>query len=186
MQTRAGCSGCLGPAWRLFIDPSWAPWDLANHSHPALEKSTPTWGWGSSSVLTGQVTECANFSHEEKPVWGGACSSGLRMLDRHVKVHMPHQTPPYWSPPRSVILLRMNTGNSILQAKPFKVILIPLKPTFNLSARVVPPPLRIPPSIYLYHHQWVIHTMSSSWSPCLLCWPSLPIHPPTCIPSDLL
>lgn len=53
----------------------------------------PPGGWGSSSVLTGQVTECADFSHVEKPMWGAACSFGLRTLDRHVKVHMSHQTP---------------------------------------------------------------------------------------------
>lgn len=179
MQTRAGCSGCVGPAWRLFIDPSWAPWDLADNSHPALEKSTHTWGWGSSSVLTGQVTECANFSHEEKPVGAlhavQACVCWIHMS----KFTCPIK-PPYWSPPRSAVLLRMNTGNSILQAKPFKVILIPLKPTFNLSARVVPPPLRIPPSRSISPPiVFQLVSLPPVWSP-------LPIHPPTCIPSDLL
>lgn len=42
--TRAGCIGCLGPAWRLSIYPFWSPWGLADDSPLALETSTPTWG----------------------------------------------------------------------------------------------------------------------------------------------
>lgn len=49
--TRAGCTGCLGPAWRLSIYPFWSPWGLADNSPPALETSTPTWGMGAGGTV---------------------------------------------------------------------------------------------------------------------------------------